>query len=163
MANMDADGPSTIEATATPVACPVVPPGSGRLNIMTMNENAAKTESRGTSLVCRARFMRRSATYQKGAAATYSPAQVPGLRYPSGICILSGAARRFPALFRILFATPSKGYEAVPPLDAAMFPAALAEACHSSQGSVYRKRKRRHRHGIGTARIKTNLFETEYG
>ena len=32
----------------TPTACPVVPPGSGRLNIMMMNENAANTASNGT-------------------------------------------------------------------------------------------------------------------
>jgi hypothetical protein len=30
-------------ARATPVACPVVPPGSGTLNIITTNENAAKS------------------------------------------------------------------------------------------------------------------------
>ena len=45
---MEAHGPSTMAATATPTACPVVPPGSGRLNIIMMNENAANTESNGT-------------------------------------------------------------------------------------------------------------------
>ena len=41
------DGPSTIAAMVTPSAWPVVPPGSGRLNIITTNEKAAKTEISG--------------------------------------------------------------------------------------------------------------------
>ena len=56
-------------AMPTPTACPVVPPGSGRLNIMMMNENAANTESNGTICVFNARFMRCSETYQNGADA----------------------------------------------------------------------------------------------
>jgi hypothetical protein len=67
-------------AMATPKACPVVPPGSGRLNIITRKENAANTESKGISLVLSQRFKRRSATYQKGAELAYSAAHVLGLR-----------------------------------------------------------------------------------
>ena len=40
-------GPSTIVAIAIPTAWPVVPPGSGRLNIMIRNEKAANTDSNG--------------------------------------------------------------------------------------------------------------------
>ena len=40
-ASIDAAGPSTTVASATPIACPVVPPGSGMLNIITTNEKAA--------------------------------------------------------------------------------------------------------------------------
>ena len=85
-ARIAADGPSTMAASATPVACPVVPPGSGTLNIITTNENAAKSEMRGTRRVCNVRFRRRSATHQNGAAPAYSAAHVLGLRYPSGMC-----------------------------------------------------------------------------
>ena len=51
-ARIDADGPSTIAASAAPTAWPVVPPGSGMLNIITTNENAATSDSRGTSRAC---------------------------------------------------------------------------------------------------------------
>ena len=67
IARMEAHGPSTIAAMPTPTACPVVPPGSGRLNIMMMNENAANTESSGTMWVFSPRFMRRSDIHQNGA------------------------------------------------------------------------------------------------
>ena len=67
MARIDAHGPSTMVAIPTPTAWPVVPPGSGRLNIMTTNENAAKTDSSGTIRVFSACFIRRSDAYQNGA------------------------------------------------------------------------------------------------
>ena len=67
IARIDAHGPKTMVAIPTPTACPVVPPGRGRLNIMMMNENAAKTERRGTILVFIARFRRWRAVYQNGA------------------------------------------------------------------------------------------------
>ena len=67
IARIEAHGPSTIAAMPTPTACPVVPPGNGRLNIIMMNENAAKTDSRGTMRVCNPRCMRRSETHQNGA------------------------------------------------------------------------------------------------
>ena len=41
-----------------PTACPVVPPGSGRLNIMMTNENAANKEISGMSRACSADFTR---------------------------------------------------------------------------------------------------------
>ena len=61
-------GPSTMAAMVTPSAWPVVPPGSGRLNIMTTNEKAAKTEISGTTRVSSMRFSRRSAEYHPAAA-----------------------------------------------------------------------------------------------
>ena len=73
-------GPSTMVAMVTPRAWPVVPPGSGRLNIMTTNAKAAKTEISGTTRVSSMRFSRRSAEYHPAAAPTYSTAQVEGLR-----------------------------------------------------------------------------------
>ena len=57
-ASIAAHGPSTTVANPIPTACPVVPPGSGRLNIMITNENAANSESSGTSRVCSAFFTR---------------------------------------------------------------------------------------------------------
>ena len=89
MATMAAHGPRTIAATPIPTAWPVVPPGSGRLNIMTTKEKAAKTDSSGIMRVCKAAFRRLRAIYQKGAAAAKRLAQVEGLRYPSGICMAS--------------------------------------------------------------------------
>src|ERR1700684_4349061 len=86
-ATMEAHGPSTIAATPIPTAWPVVPPGSGRLNIMTTKEKAAKTDSSGIMRVCKAAFRRLRAIYQKGPAAANRLAQVDGLRYPSGMCM----------------------------------------------------------------------------
>ncbi len=62
-------GPSTIAAIAIPTACPVVPPGSGRLNIMMTNEKAAKSEIKGTKRVASSARTRRSAIVQNGSAA----------------------------------------------------------------------------------------------
>src|ERR1700679_2385748 len=88
IARMDPHGPSTMAAIATPTAWPVVPPGKGKLNIMTTKENAAKRDSRGTACVFNRRFIFCSETYQNGVAPAYKVAQVEGLRYPSGICML---------------------------------------------------------------------------
>ena len=63
-----------------PTACPVVPPGSGRLNIMMTNENAANSEISGMSRACKADFTRWRAMYQNGAAAAARAAHVEGLR-----------------------------------------------------------------------------------
>jgi hypothetical protein len=87
MANMEAQGPSTMLATPIPTAWPVVPPGSGRLNIMMTKENAANTDSRGIIRVFNIFFTRLRATIQKGTAAPNRPAQVDGLKYPSGMCM----------------------------------------------------------------------------
>ena len=64
MARIAPEGPSTMAAMVTPSACPVVPPGSGRLNIISTNANAAKTEMSGITRVVSARFTRRKAAYQ---------------------------------------------------------------------------------------------------
>ncbi len=45
-----AQGPRTIPIIAAPTACPVLPPGMGRLNIMITKEKAAERASRGTCL-----------------------------------------------------------------------------------------------------------------
>src|ERR1039458_8228850 len=51
MARMEAHGPRTMEATPMPTAWPVVPPGSGRLNIMMTKENAANREISGLATI----------------------------------------------------------------------------------------------------------------
>ena len=56
MARMDAHGPRTMEATPIPTAWPVVPPGSGRLNIMITKEKAAKREIKGIKPRVEGRF-----------------------------------------------------------------------------------------------------------
>src|SRR4051812_4610097 len=81
------DGPSTMTAMVTPSACPVVPPGSGRLNIMMTKAKAAKTEMSGIMRPVRTRLTRRRAEYHAAAAPAYNTAHVDGLRYPSGICM----------------------------------------------------------------------------
>ncbi len=80
MASMEAHGPNTMAAIPTPTACPVVPPGKGRLNIITTNENAANTETNGIRREPIFRATRRSATHQNGAEPAYRAAQVAGLR-----------------------------------------------------------------------------------
>lgn len=77
---MDAHGPSTMLATPIPTAWPVVPPGSGKLNIMMTNEKAANTESRGIIRVFNMRRTRLSATTQNGLAAPNNATQVDGLK-----------------------------------------------------------------------------------
>ena len=67
--SMEAHGPSARVAAPTPSACPVVPPGSGTLNIMMTKQNALETATRGTNRVCSKRLIRANATYQKGMAA----------------------------------------------------------------------------------------------
>src|ERR1700750_2585748 len=91
IASIEIQGPRTIVAIPIPTACPVVPPGNGRLNIITTNENAEKTESNGIVRVSNSFFTRCKATYQKGAAPAYKAEHVEGLRYPSGICMLKSA------------------------------------------------------------------------
>ena len=66
IASIPAHGPSTTAASPMPAACPVVPPGSGRLNIMITNEKAANRDSRGTRRVCIARLTFCNETYQNG-------------------------------------------------------------------------------------------------
>src|SRR3954453_16772151 len=80
MASIDIQGPRTIAEIPIPTACPVVPPGSGKLNIISTNENAEKTARSGTACVASFALTRFIATYQKGVAAAYRPAQVLGLR-----------------------------------------------------------------------------------
>jgi hypothetical protein len=67
-------------AIAMPTAWPVVPPGKGRLNIMTVNEKAENTASAGIVREDKTFLTVRSAPYQNGADATYKVAQVDGLR-----------------------------------------------------------------------------------
>src|SRR5579871_4170615 len=95
IARMEAQGPSTIAATPIPTACPVVPPGNGKLNIITTKEKAANNEMSGNRRACRADSTRFSAIYQNGVAAAANVAQVEGLRYPSGICIAHRTCRDY--------------------------------------------------------------------
>ena len=67
--SMDAHGPSTTVAAPTPIACPVVPPGSGTLNIMMTKQNALTTASSGTRRVFSRHLTRANATDQNGMAA----------------------------------------------------------------------------------------------
>ena len=69
MARIEAHGPRIMVAIATPTACPVVPPGKGKLNIMMTKESAAITDSKGTRRVARLFFTRCKAIYQNGAEA----------------------------------------------------------------------------------------------
>jgi hypothetical protein len=66
---METNGPRRTVDIPIPTACAVVPPGTGRLNIMITKENATKTASRGTVRVVRVFRIRFRATYQNGAAA----------------------------------------------------------------------------------------------
>jgi hypothetical protein len=65
---IDAHGPSTTVTAPTPTACPVVPPGRGRLNIMMTKQNVLATANRGIRRVFSRRLTRAKAVYQKGIA-----------------------------------------------------------------------------------------------
>src|SRR5262249_28737972 len=69
IASIAAQGPSAIAASPIPAACPVVPPGSGRLDIIRTNENAAASDSSGINRVCSDFLTRCNETYQNGPAA----------------------------------------------------------------------------------------------
>ena len=77
---MEAHGPNTAAASPNPMAWPLVPPGSGTLNIITTNEKAENKESNGTNRVCNSWETLRKATIQNGVDAAYMLAQVDGLR-----------------------------------------------------------------------------------
>jgi hypothetical protein len=66
IASMAPHGPTAIAIRTPPTACPVVPPGSGMLNIMMMNVKVAEMASRGTFRVVRLSFSLRAATRQRG-------------------------------------------------------------------------------------------------
>ena len=72
--------PRTMAAIPMPTACAVVPPGTGRLNIITTKEKAEVTASSGTALLWTVAFTLRTDTYQNGAAATQAATQVSGLK-----------------------------------------------------------------------------------
>src|SRR5581483_7925736 len=82
-----AQGPNTTAAIVAPTACPVVPPGSGTLNIITTKENAANSAMSGTVRLFNMPRTFCVARIQNGAATTYIAAAVSGLKYPSGMCI----------------------------------------------------------------------------
>ena len=65
---IEIQGPSTMAPIPMPTACPVVPPGSGILNIMMTNEKALKKERRGIQLGDQQIARGRKATTQNGAA-----------------------------------------------------------------------------------------------
>ena len=75
-----ASGPSRIAMSVPPTACPVVPPGSGTLNIIATNEKAAPTPimetfSFGSSVLT---FL--TEWIHTGTMAAVITAQVEGLR-----------------------------------------------------------------------------------
>src|SRR3990172_9561877 len=80
-------GPTAIAIRTPPTACPVLPPGRGRLNIITRKENAAEMARRGALRASRLSRTLRAAIAQRGAQAAYAAAYVGGPRYPSGMCI----------------------------------------------------------------------------
>jgi hypothetical protein len=75
-----AQGPSTIATSVPPTPCAVVPPGTGTLNIMMANWNAANMESSGTVRPRRILPTRETETAQNGVAAAYITPEVAGLR-----------------------------------------------------------------------------------
>ncbi len=80
MDKIPTQGPRMMLAIPIPTAWPVVPPGRGRLNIITTKEKAENTDSNGMVRVWSSFLTRRRAVYQNGAAAANRPAQVDGLR-----------------------------------------------------------------------------------
>src|SRR3990172_7512673 len=80
-------GPTAIAIRTPPTACPVLPPGRGRLNIITRKENAAEMARRGALRASRLSRTLRAAIAQRGAQAAYAAVYVGGPRYPSGMCI----------------------------------------------------------------------------
>ncbi len=66
MASAAPHGPTASATSTPPIACPVVPPGSGRLNIMITNVNAAPNARSGTRRAARRPLTRRAATLQSG-------------------------------------------------------------------------------------------------
>jgi len=84
-----AHGPRIMATRALPTACPELPPGTGTLNIIITNENAAARARYGT---CRDRrdFCTQYPAYsQIGIITIYRRIKVIGPRYPSGICMFS--------------------------------------------------------------------------
>lgn len=75
-----AKGPTNTAIKVAPTACPVVPPGIGILNIISKNENAAKTPMTGIFFVERSFLIFLVAQAQTGIIEVPITAQVDGLR-----------------------------------------------------------------------------------
>ena len=75
-----ASGPNKIAINVPPTACPVVPPGSGTLNIMLRKEKDAPTPSSGIFSFGRSRFTLRTACTHTGTIAAPITAHVAGER-----------------------------------------------------------------------------------
>ena len=75
-----ASGPSSTARTVPPTACPVVPPGSGTLNIIAKKENAAATPSAEKRSFGNSRVTFFTEWIQTGATAAARTAQVDALR-----------------------------------------------------------------------------------
>jgi len=73
-------GPRMMAASAPPTACPVVPPGSGTLNIMIMKQKADSSAISGAllALIFSRSFL--MPTYQKGKMIKNITSAVAGLR-----------------------------------------------------------------------------------
>ncbi len=83
-----AQGPRSTAISTAPTACAVVPSGIGTLNIITRNEYAPPIATSGTYRLRTTFLTLRPAVNHAGTEAPYRVAQVAGLRYPSGMCIL---------------------------------------------------------------------------
>ena len=75
-----ASGPKSKAMSVPPTACPVVPPGSGTLNIMSRNENAAAMPMKATCLASSFSWTFLAQCTQMGTIATPSTASVAGER-----------------------------------------------------------------------------------
>src|SRR5208283_1631256 len=155
------DGPSTMAAMVTPNACPVVPPGSGRLNIITTNENAAKTEISGMTRASSTRFSRLSAEYHPATAPAYITAQVEGLRYPSGMCI-----RRSPRTGLIIVSHVRTKVQLHPKGSAVLFGTSLPHVVYTDfiETGVccfHEPNQHRHRRGIDSKGAPTHPAENQ--
>ena len=73
-------GPKSSASSTPPTACPVVPPGSGRLNIIARKENAAPMPSSGSRSRGISFFTLLTAMSQTGSIAAPITAHVCGLR-----------------------------------------------------------------------------------
>ena len=80
MASVAAHGPNRIATSVPATAWPVVPPGSGILNIMARKQNAAATPTSGIFWRGTSSCTWRTARIHTGTMATANTPQVDGLR-----------------------------------------------------------------------------------
>src|SRR5271157_356569 len=96
-----AHGPRTTAINVPPIACAVVPPGTGTLNIMMVKLSAEKIASSGTVRLLRTFLTFWVATAHTGTVGTASANETAGARYPSGMCNRRLLSYRLPIQFAI--------------------------------------------------------------